>query len=295
MKPTQNNNKKMPPAPTPPKQRRIPRDPNAPPPVYTMPRHYKSDFQKIADKEQRARSAKSENTANNAHRINGGKSTPQKNSEQKRPPLPNYTARRKKKQLTLFEAIIEEITVKSQQLGLYIPFTAEQFIRAAICGVLIVLFALLQTTVFARFKPFGATPDLMFALTVALAFSEGEKWGGICGLICALTVDSLGGIGITLEPMLYMLAGCLCGVLARDFFSNTALPRVAVILLFTFARSAVTLICATIIVPDISVLQILSDMVIPEYFSTVLMSAPVYLAVWLCFTPFHKTRAERTS
>ena len=174
-----------------------------------------------------------------------------------------------------------------------ISFTAEQFARAAICAALIVFFAMLQTTVFARFRIFGTTPDLMFALTVAIAFSEGEKWGGVCGLISAIVIDSLGGYGLTLLPIVYVAAGILCGYLVRDFFSNTALPRIAVITLFTVGRSVVSLISASFIV-NITFVEILSTIVIPEYFSTVIMSTPVYFIVWACFVRFHKTRAEKT-
>ena len=202
--------------------------------------------------------------------------------------------RKTRKRTTLFGAILAEIEDRLDGISIAIPFTADQFLRGLICAVLIIFFAMLQSTFFSRFKPFGAIPDLMFALTVAIAFSEGEKWGGVCGIAAAVIIDSLTNVGISLLPILYMMAGVMCGYLVRDFFSNTALPRVAVITLFTFGRSVVTLICA-VTVTDAPISSILIDMIIPEYFSTVLMSAPVYLVVWLCFFRFHKTRAERTA
>ena len=200
---------------------------------------------------------------------------------------------RRRKKTTLLGAILAELEERFEGLTIGLPFTSNQFFRAVICGALIVLFAILQSTVFSTFKPFGAVPDLMFSLTVAIAFSEGEKWGGICGLICAVVIDALGGHGITLLPIIYVTAGILCGFLVRDFFSNTALPRVAVITLFTVGRSVVSLISAALLV-NITFVEILAKIVIPEYFSTVLMSAPVYLVVWLCLARFHKTRAEKT-
>lgn len=202
--------------------------------------------------------------------------------------------RKTRKRTTLFGAILAEIEDRLDGISIAIPFTADQFLRGLICAVLIIFFAMLQSTFFSRFKPFGAIPDLMFALTVAIAFSEGEKWGGVCGIAAAVIIDSLTNVGISLLPILYMMAGVMCGYLVRDFFSNTALPRVAVITLFTFGRSVVTLICA-VTVTDAPISSIIIDMIIPEYFSTVLMSAPVYLVVWLCFFRFHKTRAERTA
>ena len=241
-----------------------------------MPRRYAPDIQKISkEKEQKKPNP----------------TTQMRNAPQRRPTT--APKRIRKKQTTLLGAILAEIEERFEGLTIGLPFTASQFFRGLICAALIILFALLQTTVFSRFKPFGAVPDLMFALTVAIAFSEGEKWGGICGLISAVVIDALGGYGITLLPIIYVAAGILCGNLVRDFFSNTALPRIAVITLFTVGRSVVSLISASLIV-NITFIEILTTIVIPEYFSTVLMSAPVYFIVWLCFMRFHKTRAEKT-
>ena len=262
MKPTQNNNQGG----------------EGPPKIPRMPRRYTPDIQKIGTPK----------PENGAKKPTEQKTVPAK----RRPPAPKKRKKRKRK--TIFGAILDELTDRLDGLSIGIPFTASQILRGVICCLLIVFFAMLQTTVFARFKPFGAVPDLMFALTVAIAFSEGEKWGGLCGIIAAVVIDALGSVGISVLPILYMAEGVLCGYLVRDFFSNTALPRIAVITLFTVFRSVVTLIMSTIMV-DAPITDIIFDIVIPEYFSTVLMSAPVYLAVWLCFFKFHKTRAERTT
>ncbi len=242
--------------------------------VHRMPRRYTPDIDKLGG------GAKPKKPAPSA---------PQNQRNVRKP----SSARKKRKQTTLIGAILAELEERFEGLTIGLPFTAEQFARAAICAALIVFFAMLQTTVFARFRIFGTTPDLMFALTVAIAFSEGEKWGGVCGLISAIVIDSLGGYGLTLLPIVYVAAGILCGYLVRDFFSNTALPRIAVITLFTVGRSVVSLISASFIV-NITFVEILSTIVIPEYFSTVIMSTPVYFIVWACFVRFHKTRAEKT-
>ncbi len=252
------------------------------PVLHQMPRRYAPDIDRIGKNP----AGKSPSVKNNTP---AKKNVPPKNASARY----NQPKKRRRKP-TLREAILAELEDRLDGISLIIPLTADQIIRGIICGALMITFALLQTTVFARFKPFGAVPDLMFALTVAIAFSEGEKWGGVCGLIGALIIDALSGYGITLLPLLYVAAGIMCGYLVRDFFSNTALPRIAVITLFTVAKSVISFICAAIFV-DATVVEIMTDIIIPEYFSTVLMSAPVYLIVWLCFAKFHKTRAEKTA
>lgn len=255
------------------------------PVVHRMPRRYTPDIDRLGQsgsKKKVAPSSPQQNQRPPQQRQRTG--APQG----RRPNIP-----KRKKRTTLLGAVADELEERFEGLTIGLPFTAEQFIRGAICASLIVLFAMLQTTVFARFKIFGTTPDLMFALTIAIAFSEGEKWGGVCGLVSAVVIDSLGGYGLTLLPLVYVASGVLCGYLVRDFFSNTALPRIAVITLFTVGRSVITLISASFLV-NITFVEILSTIVVPEYFSTVLMSAPVYFIVWACFVRFHKTRAEKT-
>ncbi len=256
MKPTQNNQNGN----------------NQQPAVHRMPRRYTPDIDRLGKQKTQIAAKK---------------------APQKKAPPQRSTPKKITKKTTLAGAILAELEERFEGLTIGLPFTAEQFFRGVICALLIIFFAVLQTTFFARFKIFGVTPDLMFALTIAIAFSEGEKWGGICGLISAIVIDSLSGYGLTLLPILYVAAGILCGLLVRDFFSNTALPRIAVITLFTFGRSVITLISASFLV-NITFVEILSTIVIPEYFATVFLSAPVYLISWACFVRFHKTRAEKT-
>ncbi len=255
------------------------------PVVHRMPRRYTPDIDRLGQNGTKKSAAPSSAPAQRKSSPQGQRPA---SSQMRQPPMP-----KRRKKTTLLGAVAEELEERFEGLTIGLPFTAEQFIRGLICAALIVFFAMLQTTVFARFKFFGTTPDLMFALTIAIAFSEGEKWGGVCGLICAIVIDSLSGYGLTLLPIAYVAAGVLCGNLVRDFFSNTALPRIAVITLFTIGRSVISLISASFLV-NITFLEIMSTIIIPEYFSTVIMSAPVYFIVWACFVRFHKTRAEKT-
>jgi hypothetical protein len=45
---------------------------------------------------------------------------------------------------------------------------------------------------------------------------------------------------------------------------------------------------------NISFGQALGNIVVPEFFSTLVVSPAVFAVVWLCYRYFHKTRAEKT-
>ncbi len=205
------------------------------------------------------------------------------------------TPKKRKKKMTLSEALAAELKDIAGGIfrGVLSSVEGTDVARFFIAAAIIVVLAPLQVTVFDRFRPFGAVPDLMLAFTVAIAFSEGEKFGGICGLVCAFVIESLSGVGVTLLPLLYMPLGFFIGVAAKNMLGDTFYSRGAMMGVAALGRAAVSVIyCYT--QRGIGFLQMMPDIVIPELLSTLVMSPFVFAVVWLCYKNFHKTRAEKT-
>ena len=167
--------------------------------------------------------------------------------------------------------------------------------KIAVCTVLTVLFALLQTTIFARFRPFGAIPDLMLPLVIAIGMTEGEKWGGIWGLIAAFIIESLGASGVSLLPLLYMPAGYFCPIITAMYLTDTPPVRLIFTAVSGLGRSLITLIYLALTIAQFELPLLLRDIVIPEYASTFVMALPVHLLVHFALHPFHKARSERVT
>lgn len=201
----------------------------------------------------------------------------------------------KKEPLTLKEAVFAEIRDRLRTIRLGIQVNAEDIIRGVICGALMLLFALLQTTFFVRFAPFGKVPDLMLIFVLAIGVYEGEKWGSIVGLIAAFVIQAMGygGGGPEILSIIYMPVGCAAGLLSKYYLRHTLPVKALYVAVAAFIRSVATVICALFVL-DASVGQIIARIAIPEYFSTVLLSPVPFFIVWLSFRHFHKTRAERT-
>ena len=72
--------------------------------------------------------------------------------------------------------------------------------RALVSAGLLLFFALLQTTIFARFRPFGAVPDLMLPLVIAVGMTEREKWGAVYGVIAAFVTICFGRLIYKYSP-----------------------------------------------------------------------------------------------
>ncbi len=227
---------------------------------------------------------------------NNAQSTPAKGNgssvpSQKSSPKPQ----KRKEPANLWEAVLDELRDRAHSLRLNIQLNAEDIIKGVICAMLLVFFALLQTTFFARFAPFGATPDLMLIFALAVGVYDGEKWGSVLGLCSAFVIQSLGGSGNepSLLSLVYMPAGLGAGLLIQYYLSNTFPVKLMLVGGASLLKCIITVISASMQI-EASLGTIILNIAIPEFFSTVLISPLPFFAVWLSLRHFHKTRAERT-
>ncbi len=171
----------------------------------------------------------------------------------------------------------------------------EKLLRAVVAASLLIFFALLQTTLFARFRPFGAVPDLMLPLVIAVSMTEREKFGAIFGLFAAFVVESLGGATVFVLPLLYMPAGYICGILTVHYFRDTFPVRA----LFTAAACAAHVFFTVFVllstVGGIGFGSALSKAAFPEFFSSLVFSPLPHLAAYLALRFFHRPREEKVN
>lgn len=181
--------------------------------------------------------------------------------------------------------------IRGWRLGVTLEWGS--ILKGLVCAGMIVVLSLLQTTVFTKFKPFGAVPDLLLPLVVAISMTEREKWGAIVGIAAAFVVESIGGSTVTLLPLLYMPAGYICGILTVHYFRDSAAVRVVYTLVTQLARVLITGLILVATVGDISLVGIIRAVMIPEFLAGVLFAPLPHLLAKLCLRPFNKTRAER--
>ncbi len=204
---------------------------------------------------------------------------------------PSRRARRRP--LTPKERALRYLKKKIASLPTLLP-EGDTLLKAAVCAALILLVALLQTTVFSRFRPFGAVPDLCLPLVLALALTEGERWGSVCGLCTAFVIEAIGSSGITLLPILYAAVGYFCPIIAREHLTDSFPVRVLLTAVTGIGRAVFTLIYLAAAVHPFRFFPLLASRVLPEYAATFCLALLPHLLVHLCLHPFHKSRAERT-
>ena len=188
-----------------------------------------------------------------------------------------------------YSAIVDRI--RMWRLG--ITVNVDSIIKGLVIGGLILVFAMLQTTVFSKLRPFGATPDLMLPLVIAVGITEGERWGGVTGVAAAFLIDCLGSAGLTLLPLLYVPCGFAAGVLGTYYLRDSFVIRAIFTVASGVLRAAVTAvyIAVTYKSPDASLA--VRTVIAPEFISTLVFAAAPHAASYFAMKPFHKTRAER--
>lgn len=96
--------------------------------------------------------------------------------------------------------------------------------RAIFVGAVLFLLCIVQTTVLGRWKLFGAVPDLMLCAVVLLGFCNGREEGAIGGIAAGTMSAMLGTVGVTVDPIFYMMMGYVCGYFARAVYPKRFLP-----------------------------------------------------------------------
>lgn len=169
----------------------------------------------------------------------------------------------------------------------------EQLAAGLVCAGLIVFFSLVQTTLFTRFRPFGAVPDLILPLIVAVSMVKRERWGAICGLVGAFVIESLGGASLTLLPLLYMPVGYICGLLTVYSFRDSVAVRALYTLVTSLIRAFFTFVALVMTVAELSIPEALTGAVLPELAANVIFAALPHAAVVLALRPFNRSRDSK--
>ena len=168
----------------------------------------------------------------------------------------------------------------------------EKIAKGLLCALLLIIFALTQTTLFTRFRPFGVVPDLILPLTVAVAMVLREKWGAVFGLVSAFVIESLGGSSLTLLPILYMLTGYTVGLCAVYYFRDSIAVRILYTLISSAARAVFTLITLAATVGDLNLVYAFVSVIIPEFISNLIFAVLPHTAAKLLLRPISRETKE---
>lgn len=164
--------------------------------------------------------------------------------------------------------------------------TAADVIKYVVYALLGLFLVILKTTFFSRFRPFGASPDILIAAVAAFALYEGGQAGAIFGIAVGYAADALGGVGVVLLPLPYMLVGYFCGVVATDHYKRTPLLFIIFDLCADVVRAVTSLFYVMLTWHSFDLGVVIRSVIVPEFLSTLIVSpipALLLLPVYLIF------------
>ena len=102
--------------------------------------------------------------------------------------------------------------------------------KPIIYAIAVLLFAVFDSTVSHRIGFFGTTPSLCLALTASAAVFDGKKVGSVVGLAAGVLTHALGGVGVSVLPIVWSLLGWFSaarehGIPGRDNIDRDFLRR----------------------------------------------------------------------
>lgn len=151
-------------------------------------------------------------------------------------------------------------------------------------GLVLILSAILQVSLFSRFRLLGAVPDLMIVSVLCIAFFCGRYAGAVTGIAAGFLIESIGSSGISILPLCYFLSGYLVGHYARASQKNypVYLIYLGCILLI---RATVTVLYACMTYRNVNLPLIFLQSVLPEALVTAIAGCALYFP-YLLFCRF---------
>ena len=134
-----------------------------------------------------------------------------------------------------------------------------------------------------------AVPNLILCAVVAVGLTDSIRASAAVGITGGILLDSIGGVGIALSPLLFFLAAWLMGSLAAKMMQNMAsytLLLLPAVILFGGVRLAGLLIAGE---PVFAALRLC---VLPELLCTFVLGLPVYGIVKLCTLLWKRERGS---
>ena len=152
-----------------------------------------------------------------------------------------------------------------------------------VIGITLFLMVILQTSVLARIKPFGATPDVMLCTVLIVSFCLGCHAGGITGIVAGFLTDALGAVGFSLLPLIYFFIGYFIGHFIKVLNARRYLFYLITLGIALLVRFLTTLLYTLLSAQGFHFPSFLLSVALPEMLGTAVFGVILYFPIfWIC-------------
>lgn len=151
--------------------------------------------------------------------------------------------------------------------------------KAALYGLMLVVFYLLQSVPAINLKFMNITPELLLVLTVCVAFNENETFAAFFGLAAGIINDTVTDAIVGKNAIIFMFAGFLISMLCQTIFRRFFLTYIFITLctLTLFLVSEYLLV--SLFYGSVPLSTALVKVILPKFFYSGVLAYPVYFIV----------------
>ena len=153
--------------------------------------------------------------------------------------------------------------------------------RVIFYGVLFFLLCILQTSFFARLSFLSVVPNLALGGVAAVALLDEERCAIICGIAAGFLADAVGGSGISLSPIVFMLVAIICSEISKKMLPHF-LSWLVVMLVAAVLGAFATVLNIAVNFDGVAISAIFRSLLLPELLTTYFISLPIFFLVKLC-------------
>ncbi len=149
----------------------------------------------------------------------------------------------------------------------------------AIAVAVLFVAGLLQTSFFPALGLLGVIPDLVLILVCGVAFYLGAIDGAVIGLAGGIVLEGLGGYGVALAPLFYLVMGVLFGALSRKIFRGNFVHVMLYSALYCLVKAVYSIVYIAVVSDTGLSGAALGASVLPEFLLTWLLAIALTVPV----------------
>ena len=153
--------------------------------------------------------------------------------------------------------------------------------RVIFYGALFFLLCVAETSFFGQLSFLPVVPNLALGGVAAVALLDDERSAVVCGIAAGFLADAIGGSGISLSPIIFMITAIACSEISKKMLPHF-LSWLVVMLAAAVLGALGTALNITVNAPAAEISVLVKSLLLPELLATYFISLPIFFLVKLC-------------
>ncbi|MDE7430759.1 MAG: rod shape-determining protein MreD [Lachnospiraceae bacterium] len=149
-------------------------------------------------------------------------------------------------------------------------------LRKFVLAISIIVFYILQCTIFKSLALASVSPNLLLILTFAAGFMRGKKEGMFVGFFSGMILDLFYGQTIGFNAILYMYIGYINGFFNMVFYDEDVTLPIGLVCVSDFCYNFFYYIFSFLLRNRLDFLYYLTHIILPEMIYTVVITLLIY-------------------